>query len=268
MKADTAKTFVACLSSLGLRVTSDGPELTTEFLEDAMPIRFDADLGKLKQELLHMAAITERMIQNLNSVLIDQAEDLLDKIYENEKTLDRMQGEIDEETVRLISVYTPVAGDLRLLLMITRINAEIERIGDKVVDIGHYVEEFLKGKQITDMVDFTHVAQVSEKMVHNALSAFIERSVRDAVAVINADQEVDRFTDHTFRVLFTHMLSRPSDIGYILGLMLTAQGLERIADHAVNIAEDVVYMVEGEDVRHMPAADMQQLAKQPPKADA
>ncbi|MBN2593900.1 MAG: hypothetical protein JXA81_10365, partial [Sedimentisphaerales bacterium] len=109
-----------------------------------MPIRFDSDLGKLKHKLLHMGATVEKMIQNINSVLIDQAEDHLSRIYENEKKMDQMQVEIDEETIRLISVYTPVASDLRLLLMITRINAEIERVGDKVVDIGHHVENFLK----------------------------------------------------------------------------------------------------------------------------
>jgi phosphate transport system protein len=232
-----------------------------------MPLRFDSDLGKLKHKLLHMGAIAERMIQNINAVLIDRAEELLVKIYENEKVMDRMQVEIDEETIRLISVYTPVAADLRLLLMVTRINAEIERIGDKVVDVSHIVEKFLRGKRTWDVIDFTHVAHVTEKMLHNALLSFINRSVRDAVVVINTDEEVDRITDQTFRVLFTHMLSSPSDIGYVLGLMLAAQALERIADHAVNIAEDVVYMVEGEDVRHKQAEDAGDQDKESGKAD-
>jgi len=227
-----------------------------------MPVRFDSELGKLKQKLMHMGAIAEQMIQNINSVLIDRTEDLLDKIYENEKALDRMQGELDEETIRLIGVYTPVAGDLRLLLMVTRINAEIERIGDKVVDTGHFVENFLKEKVPRDIIDFTHVARVTEEMLHNALNAFINRSVHEAIAVINADDEVDRITDNTFRVLFTHMLSCPQDIGYILGLMLAAQAMERIADHAVNIAEDVVYMVEGEDIRHIETENIDNLDKE------
>jgi len=234
-----------------------------------MPVRFDSDLGKLKQKLLHMGAIAEQMIQNMNSVLIDRAEDLLNKIYENEKSLDRIQGELDEETIRLIGVYTPVAGDLRLLLMVTRINAEIERIGDKIVDIGHIVENFLKGgKRASNIIDFTHVARVTAEMLHNAIDAFVNRSVHEAIAVINADEEVDRITDNTFRILLTHMLSCPADIGYILGLMLAAQAVERIADHAVNIAEDVVYMVEGEDIRHMSAEDMENLEKESGAEDA
>jgi len=232
-----------------------------------MPVRFDSDLGKLKHKLLHMGAIAERMIQNINSVLIDRAEDLLSKIFEDEKSLDQMQVEIDEETIRLISVYTPVAADLRLLLMVTRINAEIERIGDKVVDVGRIVEKFLQGKRTRDMIDFTHVANVIENMLHNALLALINKSVREAIAVINSDEEVDQITDNTFRVLFTHMLSSPSDIGYVLGLMLAAQALERIADHAVNIAEDVVYIVQGEDVRHMQVEDIAGMDKESGKTD-
>lgn len=232
-----------------------------------MPVRFDSDLGKIKQKLLQMGAITERMIQNLNPVLIDRSQDLLEKIYENEKLIDQMQVEIDEETVRLISIYTPVAADLRLLLMVTRINAEIERISDKMVDLGHIVEKYLQEKRFRSIIDFTHVANVAEEMLHNALLAFINGSVHEAVEVISADDEVDRITDQTFRVLFTYMLSAPSDIGYILGLMLAAQAIERIADHAVNIAEDVVYMVEGEDVRHMEAEDIEDLGKLSGKTD-
>lgn len=232
-----------------------------------MPVKFDSDLGKIKQKLLHMGAMAEQMIQNINLVLVDRTQEFLDRIYENEKLMDQMQIEIDEETVRLISVYTPVAADLRLLLMMTRINAEIERISDKMVDISHIVEKYLQEKRFRGIIDFTHVAQVAQEMLHNALLAFINRSVREAVEVINADDEVDRITDQTFRVLFTYMLSAPSDIGYILGLMLAAQAIERIADHAVNIAEDVVYMVEGEDIRHMDAQDILDLGKESQKAD-
>jgi phosphate transport system protein len=224
-----------------------------------MPLQFDSDLGKLKQRLVRMGAIAEQMIKSMNSVIIDRNKELLPKIYENEKLLDVMQGELDQETIRLISVYTPVAGDLRLLLMVTRINAEIERVGDKVVDIARIAEKFFDKEPVKDKVDFTHVVQVTEKMLHDSLNAFVDRSVHQAVQVINADHEVDQITDQTCRALFTHMLSRPSDIGYILGLMLAAQAIERIADHAVNIAEDVVYMVEGEDVRHMKAEDIEEL---------
>jgi phosphate transport system protein len=220
-----------------------------------MPIQFDADLGKLKEKLLQMGAIAEKMIHDISSVLIDRNMAVLARIYENEKILDRLQTELDEETVKLIGVYTPVAGDLRLLLMVTRINAEIERIGDKVVDIGHIVEKFLQEKRSEKIVNFTHIADDTQDMLRKALNAFVNKSYSEALAVINADDRVDEQTDQTFRVLFTHMLDDPQTIGHILGQMLAAQALERIADHAVNIAEDVIYMVKGEDVRHLDEDD-------------
>jgi phosphate transport system protein len=215
-----------------------------------MPTQFDADLNTLKEKLLHMGAIAEKMIHAINAVILDQAGHLLTEIYEHEKELDQLQGEIDEETIRLIGVYTPVAGDLRLLLMVTRINADIERIGDKIVDICHNVENFLQEKRAKKFVDFAHITHVTEQMLRDALNAFVNRSSTEAMAVIHADDEVDQLTDQTFRVLFTHILDEPQAIAHILGLMLTAQSLERIADHAVNIAEDVVYMVKGKDIRH------------------
>ncbi len=220
-----------------------------------MPTQFDADLNKLKEKLLHMGAIAEKMIHAINAVLLDQPGNQLAEIYEQEQELDGLQGEIDEETIRLIGVYTPVAGDLRLLLMVTRINAEIERIGDKIVDIGHIMENFLQDKRSKKYVDFAHITHVTEQMLRNALNAFVNRSNSEALAVIDADDEVDQLTDQTFRVLFTHILDEPQAIGHILGLMLAAQALERIADHAVSIAEDVVYMVKGEDIRHQSSRD-------------
>jgi phosphate transport system protein len=220
-----------------------------------MPTQFDAALNKLTEKLLHMGAIAEKMIHTMNAVLLDHATHHLAGVYENEEELDQLQNEIDEETIRLIGVFTPVAGDLRLLLMVTRINAEIERVGDKIVDIGHIVENFLEEKGSKKYVDFAHIATVTEQMLRKALNAFVNRSHDEALAVINADDEVDRLTDQTFRVLFTHILDEPQNIGHILGLMLAAQALERIADHAVNIAEDVVYMVKGKDIRHLADAD-------------
>lgn len=220
-----------------------------------MPAQFDADLTKLKEKLLHMGAIAEKMIDQLNAALLDHATHHLASIYEQETELDQLQGEIDEETVRLIAVYTPVAGDLRVLLMVTRINAEIERVGDKIVDIGHIIENYLQEKPSKKYVDFAHIVDVTEQMLRDALNAFVNRSQEEAMAVIAEDDVVDQLTDQTFRVLFTHLLDERQSIGHMLGLMLAAQALERIADHAVNIAEDVVYMVKGKDIRHQSGPD-------------
>jgi len=221
-----------------------------------MPTQFDSDLGKLKEKLLQMGALAERMIHDMSSVLIDRNMDLLTGIYEAEEKMDSLQTDLDEETIRMIGVYTPVAGDLRLLLMVTRINAEIERIGDKVVDIGHILEDFLKEKEAKQLTDFTHTADLAENMLHDALNAFVNNSVEEAMSVIAADDKVDQLTDQTTRALFTHMLDDAHVIGYVFALILIAQALERVADHAVNICEDVVYIVKGKDIRHLDVQDL------------
>ena len=142
-----------------------------------------------------------------------------------------------------------------MLLMVTRINAEIERVGDKIVDIGHIIENYLQEKPSKKYVDFAHIVEMTEQMLRSALNAFVNRSQEEAMAVIAEDDVVDQLTDQTFRVLFTHLLDERQSIGHMFGLMLAAQALERIADHAVNIAEDVVYMVKGKDIRHRPDSE-------------
>jgi phosphate transport system protein len=215
-----------------------------------MPLQFDTDLTKLKEDLLRMGALAERMIHDVTVTAVDGNAELLKQVYEREEEMDRLQTEIDEETIRMIGVYTPVAGDLRLLMMITRINAELERIGDRVVNVGHIVES-LMDKPPKTLVDLPRIAQASESMVRGALNAFVNGSESEAMAVIAADDEIDKLSDQMFRVILTHMLDDPHTMGRMLGLMLMAQAFERLADHAVNIAEDVVYMVKGKDIRHL-----------------
>jgi phosphate transport system protein len=124
-----------------------------------MPTQFDADLTRLQEKLLHMGAIAEKMIHALNAALLDHATHHLTGIYEQEKELDHLQGEIDEDTVRLIAVYTPVASGLRMLLMVTRINAEIERIADHAVNMAEDVVYMVKGKDIRHLPDTDHGSQ-------------------------------------------------------------------------------------------------------------
>lgn len=220
-----------------------------------MPAQFDSDLAKLKERLLYMGSIAERMIRAASSALVENKMEYLDSIAGDEKELDLLQVDIDEETVRMIGVYTPVARDLRLLLMVARINAEIERIGDRAVSISDTYEEFFKEKKITSMVDFSPAAELAENMVRNSLNAFVDGSVEQAMSVIDLDDKVDKLTHQTTRALFTHMLDDARAIGYIFGLITVAQALEKIADHAVNICEDVVYIVKGKDIRHADAKD-------------
>jgi phosphate transport system protein len=215
-----------------------------------MPTQFDTDFGRLKEKLLKMGAIAEQMINDIVSVVVDREEDLLDKVGENEQQMDSLQNEIDEETIRLMAVHTPVAGDLRLLLVIARINAELERIGDQAMNIGFYVKALLKEEPMKPLVDIPRLAEMAKDMLGKALDAFTRRSSNLALEVIKVDDKVDQLHDQIFRELMTYVIGDPKTISRVLELILIARAFERMADHAVSIAEDVVYMVEGRNVRH------------------
>ena len=215
-----------------------------------MPKQFDRDLAELKKKLLVMGGNAEQMVHKAITALIERNESLLEDVRELERGMDRAQTEIDEDTVRLIGVYTPVAGDLRLLLMITRINAELERIGDQAFNVLKVFETLLREEPLKPLVDLPRMANTARNMLRQALDCFAEGSDEGAVSVIAMDDEVDKLNDQIFRELVTYMLSDPGSINRALGLLLTARAYERIGDHAVNIAEDVIYVVRGEDIRH------------------
>lgn len=218
-----------------------------------MPKRFDEDLGRLKEGVLAMGALAEGMIRKTVVALIDRNAGLIREVLEDEKRMDVFQRDIDTETVRLIGMYTPVAGDLRVLLMVTRINAELERIGDQTVTICHSYENLrlLEEPPLKPLVDLPRMAAIAQEMLHRVLGAFVAGSADGSMAVIRTDDEVDRLNDQVFRELLTYMVKDSRNTQRALGLIFTARGFERIADHAVNIAEDVVYIVRGEDIRHV-----------------
>ncbi|MBN2584938.1 MAG: phosphate signaling complex protein PhoU [Planctomycetes bacterium] len=218
-----------------------------------MPKRFDDDLTKLKQQLLAMAALAEGMTRKTITVLVDRNSALIEEIEQDEKHMDAYQSQVDSETVRLIGVHTPVAGDLRVLLMITRINAELERVGDQAISVCHACQnlKLLEEPPLKPLVDLPRMASVAEGMLHRAMAAFTTGSADECLAVIREDDQVDLLNDQIFRELLTYMANDVRTTTRALGLVLAARGFERIADHAVNIAEDVVYIVRGEDVRHL-----------------
>lgn len=216
-----------------------------------MPKQFDQDMNRLKEKLLTMAATAELMIHDTLAALAEWKAELFEPVNKNEDKMDRLQREVDEETIRLIGVYTPVAADLRLLLMTTRIAAELERIGDKAVDIGFYAKTLFKEAPLKPLIDLPRMAEIAMDMLRRSVDAFVEGSCEKAFSVVTMDDNVDHLNDQIFRELMTYVLGDPKTITRVLELVLIARSFERIADHAVNIAEDVVYVVKGEDIRHL-----------------
>ena len=154
----------------------------------------------------------------------------------------------------MIAVHTPVAGNLRLLLMISRTTVELERIADLTIDIDHCAQGLLKENPLKPMIDLPRMAEISMEMLRKAIDAFVDGSIEKALAVVKMDDMVDHLNDQIVRELMTYVMGDPRNINRVLGLILISRAVERIADHAVNIAENVVYMVKGEDIRHIKAA--------------
>ncbi len=212
--------------------------------------KFEQELASLKQRVMEMGDMAESMVAWASSALIKRDRAIIKQVLEAEEKLDRFQLEIDGEAVRLITIYTPTAKDLRFLLMVVRINTELERIGDQAVNNCEYVESFLSDPPPRPLSDLSRMTDITCGMVHDALQAFDQEDTQKAQHVMKLDDAVDALNALTFRDLLTDRTDDPDIIKRSMSLILLARSLERIADHATNICEEVVYMVKGEDIRH------------------
>jgi len=215
-----------------------------------MPKKFDQELASLKRTVLEMGETGRTMIRDALSALVEREEKLIQEVLRREEEMDRLQVAIDDQVVRLIVTHAPVAQDLRSLLMVTRINTELERIGDQAVEICENVQLLLGVPPLKPLVDLPKMGELAERMVEGGLRAFSQGSSEEAMATLRQDDLVDALNDQIFRDLLTYMMTDAKNIPRALALILTARSLERIADHATNICEEVVYLVKGQDIRH------------------
>lgn len=215
-----------------------------------MERHFDRETTKLNEKLIRMASIVEEMIRIAVKSLIDRNGSVLETINPKEKEINKLQIEIDEDVVTLIARMQPVATDLRFLIAASKINSDLERIADQVINIGQNTVILLNYPQLKPLVDIPIMADIVQQMVRESLDAYIHKDVAQAQKVLNSDDKVDALKDQIFRELLTYMISDPKAIQPALCLILIARNLERIGDHSTNIAEEVIYIVEGKDVRH------------------
>jgi len=212
--------------------------------------KFDQELAELKKRLIRMAATAEAMIDKTIRELVDRDEQAAEPIGMYEDELNRLQIEIDELGMLLLATQQPVAADLRFIIAATKINSELERIGDLVVNITENVHVLLQQPELKPLIDIPRMADLARKMVRDSLDAFVRGDVLLAQAVIMMDDQVDALKEQVLRELLTYMMADPRSIERAMALILISRHLERIGDHATNIAEDVIYMVQGRDVRH------------------
>jgi phosphate transport system protein len=182
--------------------------------------------------------------------LMERRPELCHAVIAGDQEVNGLQIEIDDRSLKLLALQQPMASDLRLITAAMKINADLERIGDQAVNIAENAIKVLDAPPLKPLLDLPRMADIAQQMTRDSLDAFVRRDSALARAVLERDDEVDQLKDQIFRVLLTHMMADPGTIERALSLILVSRNLERIADHATNIAEDVIFVVEAKDVRH------------------
>jgi phosphate transport system protein len=211
---------------------------------------FETDLQALKNRLLNMGAMVEERVHGAIQALMERNLEAADAIAHSDEEVNALQIEIDDRCLKLLALQQPMASDLRLITSAMKINADLERIGDQAVNIAENAIKMLAAPPLKPLIDPPRMAERAERMTRDSLDAFVRRDVTLAREVLAQDDEVDGLKDTIFRVLLTYMMADPGTIERALALILISRNIERIADHATNIAEDVIFLVEAKDVRH------------------
>lgn len=211
---------------------------------------FEEELQALKNRLLNMGALVEERVHQATFALIERRPEVIDRVIAGDQDVNDLQIEIDDRCLKLLALQQPMASDLRLITAAMKINADLERIGDQAVNIAENAARILAQAPLKPLIDLPRMAEIAQRMTRDSLDAFVRRDPELARNILARDDEVDQLKDQVFRVLLTYMMADPATIERALGLILISRNLERIADHATNIAEDVIFVVEAKDVRH------------------
>jgi phosphate transport system protein len=211
---------------------------------------FDEELKTLKEKLMRMSCLVEESIALAVKGLKDRKETLAKEVLKREEMVNLLDIEIDELCLKLLARRQPMAIDLRLITSAMKITSELERIGDQAVNIAERSLELLKLPLLKPLIDIPRMADLAQGMVKDSINAFVNRDGNLARNVCRRDDQVDKLNDQIFRELLTYMMQDPTTIKRAVDLVLVGRHLERIADHATNIGEDVYYLVKGKTIKH------------------
>ncbi len=211
---------------------------------------FVKELNSVKQELLAMGHIAEDRLRTAVRALVDRNTALLGEVVAGDSRLNDLQMAIDARCFTLLALHQPVAVDLRTIVSAFKINSDLERVGDLAVNVAETAQRYLTHAPVKPLVDLPRMGDLALKMLREALDAFLGDDVGLANAVLQQDDWLDELRNQVFRELLTYMLSVSATIEPATELILISRHLERVGDHATNIAEDVIFVVEGRDVRH------------------
>ncbi len=215
-----------------------------------MTRHFHDELDALKQTLLAMGGLVEDQIRRAMRALLERDDVIAQEVIDRDRQVNAYDVEVDEQCVELLALHQPAAGDLRFITTAMKIVTDLERIGDQAVNIGQRVIELNQEPQLKPYIDLPRMAARAQAMVKESLDAFVARDTELARRVCAEDDEVDALKEQIFRELLTFMMEDPRTIPRAIRLILISRCMERVADHATNIAEMVIYLVEGKMVRH------------------
>lgn len=212
--------------------------------------RFEEELEELKNKLLEMSGLVESAVYRSVLALRENNSEQAQEVIKNERRINQMEIEIDDAATSLLALQQPMATDLRFLTAAIKINNDLERMGDLAVNIVERALSLMRRSPVQPMIDIPHMAKLTESMVRKSLDAFVRKDAEMARGVLTSDDAVDDLRDTIYQELIRTMQNDPQATPQCVDLMFVARNLERIADHATNIAEDVLFLVEGVDVRH------------------
>jgi len=215
-----------------------------------MKRHYSEQLADLKETVLRMGGLVEQMTHRAVQALVERKAKLFDDVRAMETQVNQLHIDIDEICLEIIALRQPTAKDLRFITAAMKINTDMERIGDQAINITESAEPLLSVPLLKPLIDIPRMAEIAKGMLKNALDAFVNGDDALAAVTIKRDDEVDQLKDQVFRELLTYMMADPGTIPRAMALILVSRHLERIADHATNICEDVIFMVQGKDVRH------------------
>ena len=215
-----------------------------------MKKHYSEKLAGLREQVLRMGGLAEQMTRRVVQALVERDAGILPEVRAMESRVNQLHIEIDEACIELIALRQPAAVDLRFIAAAMKIIVDMERIGDQAINIVERAEVLLTVPPLKPLIDIPRMADIAQEMLKASLDAFVTGDDALAYATILKDDEVDQLKDQVFRELLTYMMADPTTIPRAMELILVSRHLERIADHATNICEDVIFMVKGKDVRH------------------
>jgi phosphate transport system protein len=217
---------------------------------DRVVPHFQEQLEVLKERLLVMGGLAEERVRAVVDALVERDMETVDQVQAGDEPINRLHMEVDNRCFKLLALHQPMATDLRGIVAAVKINTDLERVGDLAVNIAEAVRRYLLHPPVKQLIDIPRMAEIAQRMLRDALDAYVRRDTELAQSVLNEDDTLDALKTQVFRELLTFMLQDQSTIEPALDLILISRHLERIGDHATNIAEDVIFMVTSRDVRH------------------